>query len=153
MIPCIVRYLGCGPLSKNGKWRLKGICILKMSSSWWPNCYLEGHSPKVSSPFLPAFCSDSEQVGPRKPWQKLSFCQACGRHEWSRRCGLISTGVGDLLRFSPPKKSPKNRSQVCPNTPWKFNSLPPKIYHPIPKRKGSSSKHHFSGANCSTSGG
>ena len=29
-------------------------------------------------------------------------------------------------------------------TPWKFNSSPLKIYHP--KRKGSSSNHHFSGA-------
>ena len=32
------------------------------------------------------------------------------------------------------------------NTPWKFNSSPLKIYHP--KRRGSSSNHHFSGANC-----
>ena len=32
------------------------------------------------------------------------------------------------------------------HTPWKFNSSPPKIYHP--KRKLSSSNHHFSGASC-----
>ena len=32
---------------------------------------------------------------------------------------------------------------VCFFSPWKFNSSPLKIYHP--KRRGSSSNHHFSG--------
>ena len=97
---------------------------------------LGGPQPQGIIAFLPAFCSDSEQVGPRKPWQKLSFCQTCGRHEWSRRCGLIISQL-ELETYwdSPPKKNhQKIGSKFALNTPSKFNSSPLKIYHPKKER-------------------
>ena len=82
--------------------------------------------------------------------------QLPGKHFGVHCLGVVGHGVGVI--HSPKLETPRNSRRGTQETSWRFTPLHlpenvPEMSTSIGGRKGSSSSHHFSGANCWWNGG